>query len=161
MPKPTILFSEFLALAGAEHEEFINRLDGYLQENGCVAKIRESASGYVVSYMHKPTGRTVATYVFRKKMPMLRVYPDNIADYENILANWPATMKDAIRKGGNCARLIDPAACNSRCLQGFDFVLDGERQQKCRCHMGLTFLLSDETKPHLLEIMEREIQART
>jgi len=35
-----------------------------------------------------------------------------------------------------------------------------ERQQKCRCHMSFTFFLTDKTKPFLLEIMEREIQAR-
>ena len=161
MPKPIIPFSDFLTLAGAENEEFINRLDAYLQENGCEAKIREAASGYVVSYVHKPTSRTVATYVFRKKLPMLRVYPDNIASYADIADGWTDEMKDAIKKGGNCARLIDPTACNSRCLQGFDFILDGERMQKCRCHMGLTFPLNDETKPHLFEIMRREIAART
>jgi len=161
MPKPAIPFSDFLASAGAEHEAFINQLDSYLQENGCVAKIREAASGYVVSYVHKYTDRTVATYVFRKKMPMLRVYPDNILGYEEVVANWPNSMKDAVKKGGVCARLINPTACNSRCLKGFDFILDGERQQKCRCHMGLTFLLDDETKPYLFEIMRLEIQART
>jgi len=155
-----IPFSDFLAAAGASHEAFIGQLHAYLQENGCTWKIKEAANGYVVSYVHKPTKRTVANYVFRNKMPMLRVYADNIHSYEDKIALWPDTMKDAIRKGGNCSRLVDPAACNSRCLKGFDFMLDGERQRKCRCHMGFTFLLDDETKPYLLDVMEREIGAR-
>jgi len=161
MPKQPIPFNDFLVAAGAEHEAFINQLHTYLQENGCVAKIKEAANGYVVSYVHKPTARTVANYVFRKKMPMLRVYADNILSYADIIAHWPDEMKDTIRKGGNCSRLIDPNACNSRCLKGFDFILGGERQQKCRCHMSFTFFLNDETKPYLSEIMEHEMQART
>ena len=160
MPKQVIPFGDFIAAAGAPHEDFINELHSYLQENGCVTKIKTAANGYVVSYVHKPTARTVANYVFRKKAPMLRVYADNIATYGDIVANWPGEMKDTIRQGGNCSRLSDPTACNSRCLKGFDFILDGERQQKCRCHMSFTFFLTDETKPYLSEIMEREMQAR-
>ena len=160
MPKQVISFSDFLVATGAPHEAFINQLHDYLQENSCVWKIREAANGYVVSYVHKPTNRTVANYVFRKKLPMLRVYADNIDSYEDKVSQWPDAMKDTIRKGGNCSRLVDPTACNSRCLKGFDFILDGERQQKCRCHMSFTFFLNEETKPFLLEIMEHEIQIR-
>jgi len=156
----TIPFSDFLASAGAEHEEFIHQLHSYLQKNDCTAKIKTAASGYVVSYLHHPSKRTVMNYVFRKQMPMLRVYADHASSYANILAHWPNAMKDTIKKGGNCARLSDPTACNSRCLQGFDFMLDGERQQKCRCHMALTFPLNNETKPHLTDIMHREMLAR-
>ena len=161
MPKQVIPFSDFLKAAGSEHEAFINQLHAYLQDNECVWKIKEAANGHVVSYVHKPTKRTVANFLFRKKMPMLRIYADNVLVYSNIMAQLPDTMKNAIRQGGNCSRLADPTACNSRCLKGFDFILDGERQQKCRCHMGFTFLLDDETKPYLLEIMEREMQARS
>ena len=160
MPKPTIPFIDFITAAGVEHEDFINKLHAFLQEEGCVSKIKTAANGYVVSYVHKPTKRTVANYVFRKKMPMLRLYADNTLSYADIMAKLPEEMKDTIRQGGNCSRLSDPNACNSRCLKGFEFVLDGERQQKCRCHMSFTFFLTDETKPYLLEIMEREMQAR-
>ena len=161
MPKQIIPFSDFVAAAGAEHVDFIARLDAYLRENNCIAKLKTAANGYVVSYLHKPTKRTVANYIFRKNAPMLRVYADNIRLYEGITAHWPDAMKHAIKQGGNCSRLANPAACNSRCLGGLDFVLEGERQQKCRCHMSFAFFLDDETKPHLLEIMEREMSART
>jgi len=160
VPTAVIEFDDFLIAAGVEHEDFINQLHAFLQENGCVWKIRQAANGYVVSYIHKPTKRTVANYVFRKKLPMLRVYADNILSYGDKVSEWPEVMKDAIRKGGNCSRLSDPNACNSRCVGGFDFILDGERQQKCRCHMSFTFLLGDETKPYLLGVMVDEMRAR-
>ena len=147
-------------MAGTTHEDFIIQLHTYLQENDYVINIKQAANGYVVSYIHKPTKRTVANYVFRNKMPMLRVYADNIISYGNKLSQWPNVMKETIRKGGNCARLINPTACNSRCLNGFDFILDNVRQQKCRCHMSFTFFLNDETKPYLMEIMQHEIGKR-
>ncbi|MCL2756136.1 MAG: hypothetical protein FWE45_03765 [Firmicutes bacterium] len=155
-----IQFNDFLSSVETEYEEFVSQLHTYLIKNDCVTKIREAASGYVVSYVHKPTNRTVANFLFRKKILMLRVYADNIVSYENVVNCWPSTMKDIIRKGGNCSRLINPTACNSRCLKGFDFVLDGERQQKCRCHMSFTFPLNDETISHLMEIMEYEMRER-
>ena len=160
MPKQPISFDDFLLTAGAEHKIFINKLHAYLQESDCTWKIREAANGYVVSYVHKPTKRTVANFLFRKKMPMFRVYADNTLSYADFMKQLPNAMKDAIRDGGNCSRLVDPNTCNSRCLKGFDFILDGECLQKCRCHMSFTFLLDDETKPHLLQIMEYEMQAR-
>ena len=161
MPKETIPFEEFLIAAGAQHQKSINQLHEFLQENGCIVKIKMAANGHVVSYVHKPTSRTVANYLFRKGMPMLRIYADNTANYLDMLAKWPDDMKNTIKKGGNCSRLANPTACNSRCLQGFDFVLDGEHQQKCRCHMAFTFFLDDETNPHLMEIMKHEMEART
>jgi len=160
MPKEIIPFSDFLIAVGAPHQEFIQQLHKYLTENACVTEIKEAANGYVVSYVHKPTKRTVANYVFRKKAPMLRVYADHVLSYTDHLTHWPESMKDTIRKGGTCKQLLDPTTCNIRCLGGFDFLLDGERQQKCRYHTAFTFLLTDEAKPHLLEIMKREIEAR-
>jgi len=160
MPKVIIPFSDFLAMAGAEHEEFIKELDAYLQQSGCVVEIKEAASGYVVSYIHKPSKRTVANYVFRKKGPMLRVYADNVLSYMDIFVRWPKSMTDTLKKSGICKRLVDPNACNARCLKGFDFILDGERRQPCRYGPNFTFLLDEESKPHLLEIMRREMEAR-
>jgi len=160
MPKQVIPFSDFLVAAGPEHEEFINQLHDYLEQENCIVEIKEAKSGYVVSYVHKPTKRTVANYVFRKKGPMLRVYADHVLSYADNFTDWPASMKEAIKKGGVCKRLLDPNVCNSRCLMGFDFILDGERQQLCRYGSGLTFLLDVESKPHLSDIMKHEIQAR-
>jgi len=160
MANEKITFSEFLESIECEHLEFINRLHGYLLENSCVIKIRQASSGYVVSYFHKPSSRTVMNYLFRKKMLMLRAYTDNINLYIETVSKWPNSMKETIKNGGDCSRLSNPTKCNSRCLKGFDFMLDGERQQKCRCHNALTFALSKESKPYLFEIMKLEMEAR-
>ena len=159
MPKTTIPFCAFVEAAGAPHTDFINSLHEYMLENDCKTEIKEAASGYVVSYIHKPSKRTVANYVFRRQGLMIRIYADNVPAYMEMLANWPDAMKDAIKKAGICKRLFDPEACNARCLKGFDFILDGERQQPCR-YVGFMFFLDDETKPHLKELIVQEMETR-
>lgn len=160
MAKEKIPFEAFVASVGAEHEEFVNSLHEFMIGNNCTCEIKEAASGYVVSYVYKPEKRTVANYVFRKKGPLLRVYADNVIKYMHILESWPASMKATVNKAGPCKRMLNPDDCNSRCVMGFDFIMDGVRQQKCR-YGGFMFFLSDETKPHLREMMEQEMLART
>ena len=159
MPKETIPFSAFVEAAGTAHTDFINSLHEFMTENNCKTEIKEAANGHVVSYVHKPSKRTVANYVFRKKGLMMRIYADNVPSYEEALANWPESMKAAVKKAGPCKRFLNPTECNSRCPLGFDFILDGERQQKCR-YGGFMFFLDDETKPFLKEMTEREMRAR-
>ena len=159
MPKETIPFSDFLEAAGPEHAGFVNALHEYMTENDCKTEIKTAANGYVLSYVHRPSKRTVANYVFRKKGLMIRIYADNVQRYMEALTGWPGSMKDTVKKAGVCKRLLRPEECNSRCLGGFDFLLDGEPQQKCR-YGGFMFFLNDETKPHLREMVEHEMRAR-
>ena len=159
MSKIIIPFRTFIEAAGLEHTDFINSLHEHLVNANCKAEIKEAASGYVVSYIHIPTKRTVINYVFRKRGIMIRIYADNVPRYMEILDTWPNTMKDFIKKAGPCKRLLNPDDCNSRCLMGFDFILDGERQQKCR-NSGFMFFLDDETKPYVNDMVLREMQLR-
>ena len=159
MAKQIIPFDFFVSSAGAEHTEFINQINEYMKENNSRTEIKEAASGYVVSYIYEPSSKTVANYVFRKKGPMIRIYADHVPQYMDILGKWPKSMKDSIKKAGSCKRLLDPEACNPRCPMGFDFILDGERQQKCRNNSSM-FFLSTETKPYLKEMIEHELKAR-
>ncbi len=159
MAKETIPFSAFTEAAGPAHAEFIQTLHKELTDAGYKTDIKQAAQGYVVSYVHTPTKRTIANYVFRKKGLLLRVYADNIAAYMEILSAWPDDMKAAVKKAGPCKRLLNPANCNPRCPTGYDFILDDERQQKCR-YGGFLLFLTDETKPYLLEMMRCERKAR-
>ncbi len=159
MAKAIIPFSAFVQAAGEEHEEFINQLHEYMMENDYTVEIKDAKSGYVVSYIYKPTKRTVANYVFRKKGPLIRIYADNLSSYLGLLQELPEDMKAALAKAPLCKRMIDPTACNSHCAQGFDFILDGQSHQKCRYNAFL-YYIDQNTKPHLMEIMKQEVQAR-
>lgn len=159
MSKQIIPFNNFVDAVGSEHTEFVNNLHSFLTEHDCIVNIKEAKSGYVVSYIYTPTKQTIANYVFRKKGPMLRIYADKLPSYMGILDGWPDIMKETIRKAGPCKRLLNPAACNPRCPMGFDFVLEGERQQKCR-NSAFMFFLIEDTKPYLREMVEQELFAR-
>ena len=59
MSKAIIPFGTFLEAAGLEHTDFINSLHENLVNANCKAEIKEAASGYLVSYIHIPSKRTV------------------------------------------------------------------------------------------------------
>lgn len=160
MPKEKIPFTDFTDAAGPEHKDFIDWMHRYLTDRDCEIEIKEAKSGYVVSYVHKPEKRTVINYVFRKKGPMLRVYADHIPSYMEALDNWPTPMQKAVQKAGPCKRMLNPEACNSRCMMGYDFIMNGERQQKCR-YNSFMFLLGDDTNPYLKEMVEQEMKQRS
>ena len=159
MAKQKIEFESFLEAAGSEHAGFITEIHDTMLVNECTYVIKEAKSGYVLSYIHQPSQRTVANYVFRKKGPMIRIYGDYVEDYAEILQEWPEPMKQSIIKAGVCKRLLDPDACSPKCLMGFRFVLDGQEMKKCRnnCFM---FFLSEDTNPHLQQMVANELQHR-
>lgn len=158
MPKETIPFSSFLEAAGEENKEFVTAMNDYLLENGCKLEIKEAKNGYVVSYIFTADKKTVFNYIFRKKGMLVRVYAIHIGAYMEITDGWPKSMKSEVKKAGPCKRMLNPDACNPKCAQGFDFIMDGERQQKCR--YGLQFFVDEESKPFLREFIEKEIEAR-
>ncbi len=155
----TITFEAFLEAAGPQHVAFIRALHNDMLSWGCTVGVKSAALGYVVSYVHKASKRTVMNYVFRKKGLMMRIYADNVLSYMEVLNGWPINMKFAVRKAGVCKRLADPEACSSHCLKGFYFCLDDQWLQRCR-YGGFMFLLDEETKPHLRDMMAREMEAR-
>ena len=126
-----------------------------MTENDCKTEIKEAASGYVASYIHSQSKRTVANYVFRKKGLMIRIYTDNVSSYMEIFEKWTAAMKDTIKKLAHVKGCLIQWIAILVASYGIRFILDDERQQKCR-NSGL----NDETKPYLKEMMECEIQAR-
>lgn len=147
-------FAEFLSAAGKD-SALIVEIDGFLAERGCLREISTAKSGYTVSYQlfgHK----TLATFVCRKTGVKLRIYPQNIKNYESFLDTVPDKMKKEIIKASVCKRLVNPAACNPKCVTGYDFVMDGERYQKCR-YMAFMPSVTSETTPFILEFLEKEI----
>ncbi len=60
---------------------------------------------------------------------MARIYPNHMADYMEVFDDIPEGVAKAIQDAPVCKRMLDPAACNSRCPMGYDFVLKGQRLQ--------------------------------
>lgn len=157
MAKEKAAFQEFLSAVAPEHQAFVEKLNDKLVELGCNLVIKEAKSGYVASYQLEK--KTVMNWVFRKTGLLARIYGDNAAKYEDIIAALPADMQEKMTSSRNCKRLLDPSACSDTCVKGFVYELNGETYKKCR-NDGMFFLLTKETAEHIAELICAEVAVR-
>lgn len=158
MGKVKLGFDDFIVMVDSTLAEFVTGLHKELTEAGCSIEVKEAKSGYVVSYLLNK--KTVANYVFRKKGMMIRIYANHIKDYMEFLETIPDSMVKTIEDASVCKRLINPDACNSKCAMGYDFIMHGERYQKCR-NNAFMFLLSEENNPLIATFLQKELEARS
>lgn len=149
-------FLEFLDTVDKGQREFITDINGFLLEHSCKYDIKEAKSGFTVSYILKPSKKTLATFVCRKAGVKLRIYPQNLSQYESFLDTLPEGMKKEIKKASVCKRLIDPDDCNPKCVRGYDFFVDNEHYQKCR-YMAFMPALNEESNPFIKMFLEKEL----
>ncbi len=149
-------FQDFLASVDGENQKFVSELHDELTELGCKIDVKSAKSGYVVSY--RLNKKTIANYVFRKKGLIARIYAGHIAQYMEILDTLPDSMVRAIQDAPICKRLVDPSACNPKCSMGYDFILQGERLQRCR-NNAFMFLLDAESRPFVKSLLLNEASA--
>ena len=149
-------FDDLLASVDTENREFVSELHYELTKRGCKIVVNLAKSGYVVSYnLNK---KPIANYVFRKKGLLARIYANHIVQYMEVLDTLPDGMVQAIREASVCKRLVDPAACNQKCSMGYDFILRGERLQRCR-NNAFFFLLTEESMPFVKALLLHEVKA--
>lgn len=149
-------FQDFLSSVDEKNQTFVSDLHDELTELGCKIDVKSAKSGYVVSYSLNK--KTIANYVFRKKGLIARIYAGHISQYMEILDTLPDEMVRSIQKAPICKRLVNPAACNQKCSMGYDFILKGERLQKCR-NNAFMFLLDEESKPFVKSLLLHEAKA--
>ena len=149
-------FQDFLASVDEENQKFVSELHTELTELGCKIGVKSAKSGYVVSY--SLNRKTIANYVFRKKGLFARIYAGHIAQYMGLLDTLPDSMVRSIQEAPVCKRLVDPTACNQKCSMGYDFILKGERLQKCR-NNAFMFLLNEESRPFVKSLLLNEARA--
>lgn len=149
-------FDDFIAAVDSGSQPLVRGLHEELTACGCTIEVKEAKSGYVVSY--RRAKQTIANYVFRKAGLIARIYPNHLTEYLDVLDTLPGGMVSAIQAAPPCKRLLDPDACNPRCARGFDFPLQGRREQKCR-YSAFQFPFSAETAPHIRTLLLREASA--
>lgn len=149
-------FQDFLAAVDGENQRFVRELHDELTALGCKADVKSAKSGYVVSYSLNK--KTIANYGFRKKGLIARIYAGHIAQYEELLDTLPEGMVRSIQEASICKRLVDPAACNQKCSMGYDFILKGQRLQRCR-NNAFMFLLNEESRPYISSLLLHEVKA--
>lgn len=150
-------FDLFMGTVDECFRDLVSQIHDYLTEQGCDCEIKTAKSGHVVSYIRGKPQRTLATFVSRKTGMKLRIFPEHIHEYQSFLDDLPETMKKDIKKASVCKRLVDPDACNPRCVMGYTFEMDGERYQKCR-YMAFMPTLSMENDPYIKLFLKKELE---
>lgn len=159
MAKDKLSFEEFLGWVNPANKETVLQLHQFFMQNGCVAHVEQAKSGPVVSYLHTASTRTVLNYVFRKKGMLARIYGDHVNAYLDFMETLPKDMQNAIDKAPACKRLLDPTKCNAHCLMGYDFTMNGKRQQNCR-YNSFQFDFTEENIPYITAFIQKEVQQR-
>lgn len=149
-------FQDFLSSVDEDNQAFVSNLHDELTQLGCKTGVKLAKSGYVVSYSLNK--KTIANYVFRKKGLIVRIYAGHIAWYMEVLDALPDSMVRSIQEASVCKRLVDPASCNQTCSMGYEFVLKGQRLQRCR-NNAFMFLLDEESRPHVRSLLLHEVMA--
>lgn len=151
-------FEDFIVAVDSASTEFVVGLHNHLMEGGCKIEVKEAKSGYMVSYLYNK--KAIANYVFRKKGMFARIYGNHIVEYVDILDTLPNGMVKTIKDAPVCKRLINPDQCNQKCTMGYDFIMQGERYQKCR-NNAFMFLLCEENNPFIGAFLKNELEVRS
>ena len=158
MAKEKYTIEQLLEAVAPQHRNYVAGLHSLLVDGGCACTIESKASGYTASYRHGKEKRVTANFTFRKSGMLVRIYGENINSYVDCAAALPADMRAAVAKAGDCKRLTS-GECSPSCPTGYDFVLDGQRLQKCRYSCFL-FKLSDANNPHIQLLLQKELACR-
>lgn len=148
-------YQDFLSITG-ESRDLVEEINLFLLDHHCKREIKEAKSGYTVSYLMQDSKKVLATFVSRKTGIKLRILPQHLNEYEELLDSLPIKMKKEIIKASVCKRLIDPNDCNPRCSRGYDFKMDGERYQKCR-YMAFLNTITAQNTPFMKEMLSKEL----
>ena len=155
----THTLDQFLTDVSPEHLPFVLGIHEDLSRQDYKTKVTTAKNGYVLSYLHPKTKKTLLNYVFRKNGMLLRLYGDHIQSYLELVRGLPEPVLALIGKQSNCKRLLDPAACSSRCPMGYTFTVGETLYRKCRYSCFL-LPVNNETIPHLRAMVQEEAKAR-
>lgn len=151
-----ITFEDFLKILNKEETSLAITINDLYLASGCKREIKESASGFTVSYLSGETKKTLANFICRKTGLKIRITPQKPFECEALLHNLPENMKKDMVRGNTCKRLSGENVCNPRCLMGYAFTLDGEIYHKCRS-MAFLFAVTEENLHFILAFIKKSL----
>lgn len=154
----SIQFEEFLSILNDREVPLAIPIDEMYLSGGSKRNIKESASGFTVSYLSGATKKTIANFVCRKTGLKIRITPEKPFDCGELLNDLPENMRTDMIRGNTCKRLLGENVCNPRCAMGYAFTLDGEYYSKCRA-MAFMFSVTDENVKHITEFIKKSLNS--
>lgn len=151
-----IQFEEFLSNLNDREVPLAITIDEMYLSGGSKRNIKESASGFIVSYLSGATKKTIANFVCRKTGLKIRITPEKPFDCGELLNDLPENMRTDMIRGNTCKRLLGENVCNPRCAMGYAFTLDGENYSKCRA-MAFMFSVTDANIGHIMAFIRKSL----
>ena len=149
-------FTLFLNEVPVKHHGFVLELDDYLLGKKCKRKIESAKNGFVTTYIHPDSGKSLLNYVFRKTGVKMRIYAAGVGNYDAILNNFPDRMKKEIIKATDCKKLFG-GTCSPTCPAGYTFTMDGVEYKKCK-NMAFLHELDEVSAKYILQLIKSEIE---
>lgn len=154
----SIQFEEFLSILNDREVPLAITIDEMYLSGGSKRNIKESVSGFTVSYLSDATKKTIANFVCRKTGLKIRITPEKPFDCGELLNDLPENMRTDMIRGNTCKRLLGENVCNPRCAMGYAFTFDGESYSKCRA-MAFMFSVTDENVKHITEFIKKSLNS--
>lgn len=151
-----IQFEDFLSILNAEEVPLAVKINDLYLSGGCKRDIKESTSGYTVSYVSGATKKTLANFICRKTGLKIRITPQKPFECGELLQDLPQNMKKDMIRGNTCKRLSGENVCNPRCLMGYSFTVEGETYNKCRS-MAFLFSVTEENLHYILAFIQKSL----
>ncbi len=155
--KPT--YENFLADVPMQAKPWLDGKRKQLLDRGYREKVMAKTAGYTLSYASPATKRSFLNLLFQKGLLIFRIYLDHLAQYEEFLSQMPPAMIKMVEKSHICKQLAYGGGCSDSCVKGYDFMLQGERYQKCR-YQCFEFPVNEESLPVLTALFEKELEKR-
>ena len=155
MEKEKYQFEDFLAEVNQEQKEAVTKIHESLTGSGYKNKVEKKASGFLISYSHPKTKRSICNLFFSKEGLQARIYAENHKQYVNFIDNLPEDMEAQVAKAVNCKRFLTPPECSDSCSAGYDISIRGNRYQKCR-YSCFHFRANAKSLPVITELIELE-----
>lgn len=151
-----IQLEDFLNILKVEEYPLALSINEMYISSGCTRVIKESASGYTVSYLSVKDKKTLANFVCRKSGLKIRLTPHKPFDCQDLLYDLPENMKKDMLKANTCKRLSGENVCNPRCSMGYTFKFNDETFNKCRS-MAFLFSVTEENLPYITSFIQKSL----
>ena len=157
MEKTNYQYEDFLMIVDDAYKSFVQSVNEKLLEEGCKVKVGSSKTN-LFSVKYTQGRRGIFNFMLRKRSMKASVYAANFAQYPDVLNKLPESMVKQISKSSDCKNFTSPTACWEGCI-GYDIPIGEEQYQKCKFGC-FQFNVDTESIPHLLELLESELEAR-
>lgn len=152
-------YEDFLTSVSDTDIAFVKEMHEKFLAKDCGIDVKQAKRGFVVTYFYFLNKKKISlmNYVFRSQGMLARIYARHISLYEKTLETITDEMKNAVKKGGDCKRLIGTSNCSPTCTAGYDFIMENVNYKKCK-NSAFFWKVCKENNPFIKEIIENELK---